>query len=95
LVFKGGSRALLGILWRNIRNGWVNFSKFVSFKVGDGSCIRFFGMMYGAVKLALKPSFPKLYSIARDKESLVLDYLGSFGTSIHWNPSFIKGELES
>lgn len=73
----------------------MNFSKFVSIKVGDRSCIRFFGMMYGAVKLALKPSFPKLYSIARDKEALVSDYLESFRTSIHWNLSFIKGELES
>jgi hypothetical protein len=57
-----------------------------------------FGIMCGA-KVPMKYSFPKLYSIAHNKEALVSNYLVSSGSSIHLNPSFIRAvqdwELES
>jgi hypothetical protein len=40
-------------LWKNIRNVLGNFSNCVSFKVGEGSCIRHFGIMCGAEQLLL------------------------------------------
>jgi hypothetical protein len=66
-------------LWRNIRNGWGNFSNFVSFKDGDGSYISFWHDIW-CIEAALKSAFPLLYSIARSKESLVSNYLDSYCT---------------
>ena len=34
-------------LWRSISEGWKSFSRHVSFVVGDGSRIFFFGMISG------------------------------------------------
>jgi len=80
-------------LWRNIRNGWGSFSNFLSYKVGDGSQISFWH------DEPLKHSFSELYSIARNKEASVANYLDLSRSFIHWNPSFIRAahdwELES
>jgi hypothetical protein len=59
----------------------------VSFMVGDGSPIRFWHDVC-CREAALKSIFPDLYSIAHDKEAMVLDYLDSSGISFHWNPRF-------
>jgi hypothetical protein len=59
-------------LWRNIRNNWGSFSNLVSYKVGDGSRIRF-GHDAWCGETALKFSFSKFYSIARNKEAFVSD----------------------
>jgi hypothetical protein len=75
-------------LWKNIRNEWGTFSNFVSFRVGNGSHIRFWLDVW-CREVNLKSSFPELYVIVRDKEALVLDYLESSSSSFHWNPSFI------
>jgi hypothetical protein len=54
--------------------------------------------MCGAKKRS-QSLFPELYSIAMDKEALVLDYMNSFGTYVHRNPTFLRAvqdwELES
>jgi hypothetical protein len=78
---------------------WLGeLSNFLSYKVGNGSRICFWQDVWCG-EMALKLSFPKLYSIARDKDALVSDYLYSFGNYIHWNLSFIRSvqnmELES
>jgi len=88
----------VGSLWRNIRNGWGSFSTFLSYKVGDGSHISFWHDIWCGIKL-LKHSFTELYSIARNKEASVSNYLDLSSSFIHWNPSFIRvahdWELES
>lgn len=60
------------------------FSNLVSFNVGDGSCIRFWHVVWCG-EVALKYSFPKVYSIARNKETLVSNYLDSSDSCILWN----------
>jgi hypothetical protein len=58
----------------NIRNGWGLFSNFVSLKVGDGYRIKFWHDVWCGEN-ALKSSFPELYAIAHEKETLVSNYL--------------------
>jgi hypothetical protein len=49
------------------------------------------GKMCGAEKQLSSPLFSELYSIARDKEALVSDYMDYSGTLMsHWNPSFFR-----
>jgi hypothetical protein len=85
-------------LWRNVRNGWGSFSNFLSYKVGDGSHISFCHDIWCGIE-PLKHSFSDLYSIARNKEASVANYLDLSNSFIHWNPSFIRAahdwELES
>jgi hypothetical protein len=54
--------------------------------------------MCGAKKRS-QSLFPERYSIALDKEALVLDYMNSFGTYVHRNLTFLRAvqdwELES
>jgi hypothetical protein len=76
-------------LWRNIRKNWGVFSNFASYKVGDGFPIHFWDDIWCGER-ALKSSFPKFYSLARDKEALVSDYMDLSSPHIIWNPSFIK-----
>jgi hypothetical protein len=73
-------------LWKNIRNGWGNFSNRVSFKAGEGLCIRFWHYVWCRA-IVLKSSFLELYLIACDREALVSDYLDSFSAFTHWNLS--------
>lgn len=47
------------------------FSNFVSFKVGNGSCIQFCHDVWCG-KATLKSSFPELYTIARDSLCVIL-----------------------
>lgn len=69
---------------------WLGvFLQLVSFKVGDGTRIRFWHDLRCG-KVALKYSYPKLYLIARNKEALVSDYLDSSNSYVHWNLSFIR-----
>lgn len=74
-------------LWRNISNGWGSFSNFVSYKVGNGSHIRFRHDMW-CREGVLKYSFTKFYSIAHNKEALVSTYLDLSSSPILWNPGF-------
>jgi hypothetical protein len=51
-----------------MRRGWGVFSRFVRYKVGDGSKIRFWhDLWYG--DRPLKAFFPELFSIAHCKEA--------------------------
>jgi hypothetical protein len=85
-------------LWRNIRNGWGSFSNLVSYKVGEGSHIRFWHDVWCG-EGALKYSFSEIYTIAHNKETLVSNYWDLSSSPTHWNPSFIRAahdwELES
>jgi hypothetical protein len=74
---------------KNIRNSWGSFSNFESYRVGDASRIHFWHDEWCG-EGALKYSFSEFYSITRNKEALVSDYLDLSNSSIHWNPSFIR-----
>jgi hypothetical protein len=76
-------------LWKFIRKGWENFSKFLRFEVGDGSRIRFWHDLWCGDSI-LKEVFPDLFGIARVKDASVADNLESLGGSIQWNVSFIR-----
>jgi len=69
-------------LWRNIRNGWGSFSNFLSYKVGDGSHISFWHDVWFGIE-PLKHSFSEHYSIARNKEAYVSNYLDLSSSFIH------------
>jgi hypothetical protein len=72
---------ILGIVGGN------NFSNLVSYRVGDGSRIRFLHDVWYE-EVALKSSFPELYSLARNKEASVSNYVDPSSTYIHWSPRF-------
>ena len=50
-------------LWKFIRSGWVKFSKFLKFEVGDGTRIQFWDDVW-CCEEPLKDMFPDLYRIA-------------------------------
>jgi hypothetical protein len=82
----------------NLKKLVLNFSNFVSYKVGDSLHIRFWhGIWCG--DSALKGSFPEFFSLARNKEALVSDYMDCSSPQTLWNLSFIRDvndwEIES
>jgi hypothetical protein len=86
-------KGLIGCVLGGILETAGGFSLTLSFKVGDEFNIRFWHDAWCG-EVALKYSFPKLLSIARNKEALVPDYLDSSDSSIHWNSSFIGAILD-
>ncbi len=85
-------------LWKTISKGWAAFSRFVRYKVGDGSSIKFWTDKWcGATSLRVQ--FPDLYRLARFKDTWVWDVVVTHGLNIHWDVCFIREfqdwELES
>jgi hypothetical protein len=75
--------------WRYIRKNWGAFSNFVSYKVGDGLRIRFWHDIWCSDS-ALKCYFPEFFSLARNKEALVLDYMDRSSTPHPLESYFIR-----
>ncbi|RVW87876.1 putative ribonuclease H protein [Vitis vinifera] len=68
---SGASRESHGVgLWKAIRNGWMEFSKRVAFKVGDGSKVRFWKDRWCGED-SLEEPFPSLYSLASSRDAWV------------------------
>lgn len=61
-------------MWKSIRRGWEDFSKFVIFEVEDESKIRFRHDVRSGDH-NLKTTFSVLFSIAHYKEASVGDYI--------------------
>jgi hypothetical protein len=90
------SREPYGVsLWNHIRRGWTCFSQYIGFKVGDGSCIKFWSNSWSGDQL-LRDRFSTLFRLACNQEASVVDYLHFHGTlpmrpgrtdSIFWNLS--------
>ena len=76
-------------LWKSISRGWANFSRFISYKVGDGSSISFWTDNWCGVS-PLKLQFPDLYRMARFKNALVRDMLVFQGSNINWDVRFFR-----
>jgi hypothetical protein len=76
-------------LWKSISRGWTDFSSFVSYKVGDGSHIKFWTDKWCG-ESPLRLQFPDLYRMARLKNALVQDVLVFNGSNIHWDVRFFR-----
>jgi len=76
-------------LWKYIRKGWENFSKFLRYEVGDGNRTRFWHDLWCGDTI-LKEVFPDFFGIARVKDASVADNLEILGGSIQWNVSFVR-----
>ena len=68
--------------WKSIRSGWMDFSKFLQFDVGDGTRVNFWEDEWYR-DCALKVAFPELYSISRTKKSLVSEVMWFFEGQLH------------
>ncbi|XP_050252211.1 uncharacterized protein LOC126698794 [Quercus robur] len=71
-------------VWKSIRSGWMDFSKFLQFDVGDGTRVKFWEDEWYR-DCALKVAFPELYSISRTKESLVSEVMRFLEGQLHWD----------
>ena len=76
-------------LWKFIQSRWANFSKFVTFEVGDGSLIRFWVDVWSGEE-PLKFAYPELYCIACVKDGLVADFVQCRGHDVHWEVTFTR-----
>ena len=61
-------------LWKFIRSGWVNFSKFIRYDVGDGSRVKFWDDVW-CRDCPLKEVFPDLYNISRSRDASVSEVM--------------------
>jgi hypothetical protein len=76
-------------LWKHIRAGWDVFSQHISYKVGDGSRIRFWYDTWCGDS-PLRNQFPILYQLARDPESRVSDICLFQGSTTSWDIEFTR-----
>uniref|UniRef100_A0A2N9HXJ9 Reverse transcriptase domain-containing protein n=1 Tax=Fagus sylvatica TaxID=28930 RepID=A0A2N9HXJ9_FAGSY len=91
------NKALLGKwLWRYSREpeslwraGWDVFSQHTSYKVGDGSRIRFWHDIWCGDS-PLRHQFPILFQLARAPESRVSDIYHFQGSTISWDIEFTR-----
>lgn len=61
-------RSVYGVgLWKNIKNGWEDFARFINFKVGDGARLSFWHDLWCGYS-ALKTMFPYLYGLAHNQD---------------------------
>jgi hypothetical protein len=74
-------------VWKYIRRGWDMFYKFVRLEVGDGYNVWFWhDLWYGDSPLKL--CCPILFSIARFKDTWLVDNLYVLNGVAHWNVIF-------
>jgi hypothetical protein len=76
-------------LWKNVGQGWENFSGFTRFKVGDETRISFWHDLWCG-DMTLKAAFPALFGIAFAKDASVAINLEFLGGSNQWNVSFAR-----
>uniref|UniRef100_A0A7N2M263 Importin N-terminal domain-containing protein n=1 Tax=Quercus lobata TaxID=97700 RepID=A0A7N2M263_QUELO len=76
-------------LWRYIRSGWLNFSKFLVYDVGDGTRVKFWKHVWCG-DCTLQEAFPKLYHLSRSKDSSVAEVMGWFAGRFNWNVQFLR-----
>ncbi len=74
-------------LWKHIRAGWDGFLKHISYKVGDGSRIKFWHDIWCG-DLPLRQKFPDLFHIARAPEAMVADHFRLQGSNHVWDIEF-------
>ena len=61
-------------LWKFIRSGWWNFSKFIRYEVGDGTRVKFWDNVWRR-DCPLKEAFLDLYNISRTRDASVSEVI--------------------
>ena len=74
-------------MWKSIRSGWLDFSKFLQFDVGYGTRIKFWEGVR-CKDCSLKEAFPKLYSISQATEFFVSEVMCFSNGRLHWDIQF-------
>ena len=87
---SGDSRESHGVgLWKAIRKGWMEFSKRVAFKVGDGRRVHFWKDRWCGED-SLDEAFPRLYYLASSKDAWVAQLWDQSRNLGYWNPVFTR-----
>ena len=81
------SRAHGVCLWKSIRKGWLNFSKFLRYDVDDGTRVKFWVDVWCRNR-PLKELFPDLYNISRTRDASVSKVLCYANGRIFWDLQF-------
>ncbi|KAL4626758.1 hypothetical protein ACB092_05G120500 [Castanea dentata] len=78
-------------LWRSINEGWENYSKHLSFVVGDGTRIRFWHDRWIG-DATLKVLYPELYECSAVKDACISEvlWIPEGGTVRVWNLTFYR-----
>ena len=74
-------------LWKFIRSGWLNFSKFIWFDVGDGTRVKFWDDVWCRDR-PLKEAFLDLYNISRSRDASVSKVMCCANGRISWDVQF-------
>ena len=72
---------------RDIRSGWLNFSKFLVSDVGDGTRVKFWKHVWCG-DCTLQEAFSELYCLSRSKDCSVAEVMGWSSGRFHWNVQF-------
>lgn len=72
-----------------IHKGWGKLFYHIRLMVGDGISISFWQNLW-YVDRALKEAFPKVFSIAQAKDTVVMNYTEIPSDSIMWNVTFVR-----
>ena len=74
-------------VWKSIRSGWLDFSKFLRCDVGDDTRVKFWEDVW-CRDCSLKEAFPELYSISWIGEYSVSEVMRFFDGRLHWDILF-------
>ena len=74
-------------VWKSIRSGWLDFSKFPRFDVGDGTRIKFWEDVW-CRDCSLKEAFLELYSISWAREFFLSKVMRFSNGRLHWDIRF-------
>ena len=61
-------------LWKFIRSGWLNFSKFIRYDVGNSTRVKFWNDVWCRDR-PLKEVFPNLYNISWSRDASVSEVM--------------------
>ncbi|KAL4639460.1 hypothetical protein ACB092_03G220100 [Castanea dentata] len=74
-------------MWKSIRSGWLNFSKFLQYEVGDGTRVKFWDDVWCG-DCPLKEAFLDLYNISRIRDASVSKVMCYANERIFWDLQF-------
>ncbi|XP_050259853.1 uncharacterized protein LOC126704908 [Quercus robur] len=81
------SRAYGVCLWKFIRSGGGNFSKFIQYEVGDGTRVKFWDDVW-CRDHPLKEVFPDLYNISRTRDASISEFMCFVNGRVSWDIQF-------
>ena len=74
-------------LWKFIRSGWLFFSKFIQYDVGDGTRVKFWDDVW-CRDCPFTEAFPDLYNISRTRDASVLEVMCFVNGRVSWDIQF-------